>query len=75
MGNSSGSNSNNNSSAVAEVRTYASPYADIRATLANGSKVTILKEVTGEDGQKWTKISFTQDNKKIEGYIPSSIIK
>ncbi len=75
LGNSSGSNSNNNSSAVAEVRTYASPYADIRATLANGSKVTILKEVTGEDGQKWTKISFTQDNKKIEGYIPSSIIK
>ena len=75
MGNSSGSNSNNNSSAVAEVRTYASPYADIRATLANGSKVTILKEVTGEDGQKWTKISFTQNDQKIEGYIPSSIIK
>ena len=61
--------------AVAQVRTYASPYADIRASLQNGTKVTILKEVTGEDGEKWTKISFTQNNQKLEGYIPSSLLK
>ena len=76
--NSNGSSASNTSSggaAVAQVRTYASPYADIRTTLPNGAKVTILKEVTGEDGQKWTKISFTQNNEKLEGYIPSSILK
>ena len=73
--NSAGSNANTNTPAVAEVRTYASPYADIRATLQNGTKVTILKEVTGEDGEKWTNISFTQNDKKMEGYIPSSLIK
>ncbi len=79
-GSSTGSNSNNSNTsaggnAVAQIRTYASPYADIRATLQNGTKVTILKEVTGEDGQKWTKISFTQDGKKLEGYVPSSLLK
>ena len=74
-GNSAGSNANTNTPAVAEVRTYASPYADIRATLQNGTKVTILKEVTGEDGQKWTNIAFTQNDRKLEGYIPSSLIK
>ena len=79
-GSSTGSNSNNSNpsaggNAVAQIRTYASPYADIRATLQNGTKVTILKEVTGEDGQKWTKISFTQDGKKLEGYVPSSLLK
>lgn len=67
--------SNTNTPAVAQVRTYASPYADIRATLQNGTKVTILEEVTGEDGQKWTKISFIQDNKTLKGYVPSSMLK
>lgn len=72
---SSGSSSSGNSSAVAQVRTYASPYADIRATLENGTKVTILKRVTGEDGQEWTKISFTQNGNELEGYVPSSLLK
>ncbi|MCI9134163.1 MAG: SH3 domain-containing protein [Lachnospiraceae bacterium] len=69
---------NNNSSGsggIAEVMSYASPYADVRTTLPNGTKVTILKEVTGEDGQKWTKISFEQDGKRVEGYVRSSILK
>lgn len=75
-GSSSGnSNTSTGNSAVAQIRTYASPYADIRATLQNGTKVTILKEVTGEDGQKWTKISFTQNGQKLEGYVPSSLLK
>ena len=75
-GSSSGSSSSGSSSnAVAQVRTYASPYADVRTTLENGTKVTILKEKTGEDGQKWTKISFTQNGEKMEGYIPSSLLK
>ena len=72
---SSGSSSSGNSSAVAQVRTYASPYADIRATLENGTKVSILKRVTGEDGQEWTKISFTQNGNELEGYVPSSLLK
>ena len=72
---SSSSNSGNSSSGVAKVRSYASPYADVRATLENGTKVTILKEKTGEDGQLWTKISFTQNGQKMEGYIPSSLLK
>lgn len=72
---SSSSNSGSSSNAVAQVRSYASPYADIRATLENGTKVAILKQVTGEDGQKWTKISFTQNDQKLEGYIPSSLLK
>lgn len=72
---SSGSSSSGSSSAVAHVRSYASPYADIRATLENGTKVAIIKEKTGEDGQKWTKISFTQNGEKLEGYVPSSLLK
>lgn len=51
------------------------PNADIRATLENGTKVAIIKEKTGDDGQKWTKISFTQNGEKIEGYVPSSLLK
>ena len=72
---SSGSSSGGSSSAVAQVRTYASPYADIRATLENGTKVAIIKKVTGEDGQEWTKISFTQNGSQLEGYVPSSLLK
>lgn len=72
---SGGSSANTNTPAVAEVRTYASPYADIRATLQNGTKVTILETVTGEDGEKWTKISFTQDGTQLKGYVPSSMLK
>ncbi|MCI8418441.1 MAG: SH3 domain-containing protein [Lachnospiraceae bacterium] len=63
------------SGGVAQVRSYASPYADVRTTLSNGTKVSIIKEVTGEDGEKWTKISFNQDGKRVEGYVPSSILK
>ncbi len=74
-GSSSGGSANTNTPAVAQVRTYASPYADIRATLQNGTKVTILKTVTGEDGEKWTKISFTQDGTLMKGYVPSSMLK
>ena len=71
----SGSSANTNTPAVAQVRTYASPYADIRATLQNGTKVTILKELVGEDGEKWTNIAFTQNGEKLEGFIPSSMLK
>lgn len=74
-GSSSGGSANTNTPAVAQVRTYASPYADIRATLQNGTKVTILGTVTGEDGEKWTKISFTQDGTLLKGYVPSSMLK
>ena len=75
--NSSGSSSSGNtaSGGVAQVRSYASPYADVRATLENGTKVAIVKEKTGEDGQKWTKISFTQNGEKVQGYVPSSLLK
>lgn len=73
---SSGSSSSGSSSnAVAQVRTYASPYADVRTTLENGTKVIIIKEKTGDDGQMWTKISFTQNGVKMEGYVPSSLLK
>lgn len=72
----SSANSNTGSDAVAYVRSYASPYGDIRATLKNGTKVTILKEKTGEDGQKWTKIAFTPEGgERVEGYVPSSMLK
>lgn len=73
---SSGSSSSGNSSAaVAQVRSYASPYADIRATLENGTKVSVIKRVTGEDGQQWTKIAFTQNGQELQGYVPSSLLK
>ena len=72
---STSSSSGSSSSAVAQVRSYASPYADIRTTLENGTKVSVIKRVTGEDGQEWTKISFTQNGQKLEGYVPSSILK
>lgn len=72
---SSSSSGNSSGSGVAEVMSYASPYADVRTTLANGTKVTIIKEVTGEDGEKWTKISFEQNGKRVEGYVKSSILK
>lgn len=79
--NSSNSNSSNsgnsNSSApgVATVYSYASPNADVRTTLPNGTKVSILKEVTGEDGEKWCKIRFEVDNERVEGYVKSSVLK
>lgn len=69
------SSSSGSKPAVAQVRSYASPYADIRTTLQNGTKVTILKQKTGEDGQQWSKISFTQNGKTMEGYVPSSLLK
>ena len=69
------SSSGSSSSAVAQVRSYASPYADIRATLENGTKVSIIKRVTGEDGQQWTKIAFTQNGQELQGYVPSSLLK
>lgn len=72
---SAGSSGSSSSKAVAKVRSIASPFGDIRATLENGTKVTILKEVTGEDGQKWTKIAFTQNGNQLEGYIPSALLK
>ncbi len=74
-GSASSSGSSGNSNAVAKVRTIPSPYGDIRATLQNGTKVTILEEVIGEDTEKWSKISFTQDGKTLEGYVPSSMLK
>lgn len=74
-GSSGNSSSGSSSGGVAQVRSYASPNADIRATLENGTKVAIIKEKTGDDGQKWTKISFTQNGEKIEGYVPSSLLK
>lgn len=75
-GSASGSSSSgSSSSAVAQVRSYASPYADIRTTLENGTKVSIIKRVTGEDGQQWTKIAFTQNGQELEGYVPSSLLK
>ena len=60
---------------VAQVLSYASPNADVRATLPNGTKVSILKEVTGDDGEKWSKIRFTLDGNQVEGYVKSSILK
>ena len=69
------SSSGSSSSAVAQVRSYASPYADIRATLENGTKVSVIKRVTGEDGQQWTKIAFTQNGQELQGYVPSSLLK
>ncbi len=72
---SSGNSGSSSSGGVAQVMSYASPYADVRTTLANGTKVSIIKEVNGEDGEKWTKISFTQDGKRVEGYVRSSILK
>lgn len=74
-GSSGNSSSGSSSGGVAQVRSYASPNADIRATLENGTKVAVIKEKTGDDGQKWTKISFTQNGEKIEGYVPSSLLK
>lgn len=74
-GSSGNSSSGSSSGGVAQVRSYASPNADIRATLENGTKVAIIKEKTGDDGQKWIKISFTQNGEKIEGYVPSSLLK
>lgn len=67
--------SNTNSVSVVYVRTYASPNADIRATLENGTKVAVIKRKTGDDGQEWTKISFTQNDATIQGYVPSSSLK
>lgn len=72
---SSGSSGSGSSNAVAQVRTYASPNADIRTTLQNGTKVTVLKEKSGDDGQMWTKIAFTQNGVKMEGYVPSSLLR
>ncbi len=74
-GNSGTSSSGTSSSGSAQVLSYASPYADVRTTLPNGAKVTVIKEVVGEDGEKWTKISFTQDGKTVSGYVRSSILK
>ena len=71
----SGDSGNSDSGGIAQVLSYASPNADVRATLTNGTKVTILKEVVGEDGEKWSKISFEQNGVQMEGYVRSSVLK
>ncbi len=56
------------------VRESANPSADSVAGLSKGAEVKVKSTKTGTDGRKWTKVSFTQDGKKIQGYIRSDLL-
>lgn len=53
------------------VRSSASTSSEVVANLLKGDKVEFRKEKTGEDGKKWTKISFTINGTRYHGYVHS----
>lgn len=59
---------------AANVRSTASVSGSIKATMVQGSSVSVLSETTGTDGKKWSKISGTYNGKTVEGYIRSDLL-
>lgn len=62
------------SASSVHVRSGANPSADSVAGLSKGAEVKVKSTKTGTDGRQWTKVSFTQDGKKIQGYIRSDLL-
>ena len=54
------------------VRKSADAGAAVVANLLRGDRAKFIKEKKGSDGKQWTKVSFTLDSTRFEGYIPSS---
>jgi len=44
------------------------------AQLDAGYPVTVTEEVTGSDNYKWYRISFSKNDKKMEGYVRSDLV-
>lgn len=57
------------------LRKSASTKSQIIATLANGTKVTILKQTTGTDGQKWYQVSVKRGSQTLKGYVAARYIR
>lgn len=57
------------------VREKASSSSTIVANLLQGDKVKFKKEKKGDDGKNWTKVSFTINGQRIQGYIRSDYLK
>jgi uncharacterized protein YgiM (DUF1202 family) len=57
------------SATAVRVREKASTSSTIIANLLQGDSVKQKKIKTGDDGKKWTKVSFTINSVKYEGYI------
>lgn len=62
------------SASSVHVRSGANPSADTVAGLSKGAEVKVKSKKTGTDGRQWTKVSFTQDGSKIQGYIRSDLL-
>ncbi|MBS6396738.1 MAG: SH3 domain-containing protein [Clostridiales bacterium] len=56
------------------VRDKASSSSKVVSNLLQGDKVKFKKEKTGEDGKKWTKVSFYINDTRYEGYIRSDYL-
>lgn len=57
------------------LRRSASVSAGIYTALPRGTKVTVLGQVTGRDGQKWYQISVKQGRKTFKGYVLARYIR
>lgn len=62
------------SASSVHVRSAANPSSDSVAGLSKGAEVKVKSKKTGTDGRQWTKVSFTQDGSKIQGYIRSDLL-
>lgn len=56
------------------LRKSASVQSELLATLPKGTRVTILKQVTGADNRKWYRIRVKQNGKTLKGYVFASYI-
>lgn len=56
------------------VREHAEVGSKIVAGLEKGAEVKAKSTKTGNDGKKWTKVSFTKDGEKVYGYIRSDLL-
>ena len=57
------------------LRRSASPNSGIITTLTKGTKVTILKQTTGTDKQKWYQISVKKNGRTYKGYVAARYVR
>lgn len=62
------------SASAVRVRDSASASSEVVANLLNGDTVKKKSTKTGDDGKEWTKVSFTINSEKYQGYIRSDYL-
>ncbi|MEY8391654.1 hypothetical protein D3Z36_12455 [Lachnospiraceae bacterium] len=57
------------------LRRSASVSGQIITTLSRGTKISIVSQITGSDGQKWYQVRFKQGKKTLKGYVLARYIR